>query len=183
MENRITILFEKGQINPDTFLLFQIRNSWDDILHAWQIAVGTKKLLFSSVFSIHIIIISLTADICLCQYTSYRYYTKNVWSDKPARTAATAHAMLENRFYILLPCWVARDAEHLCSICSRGFLTTNSTDQAEDTFPSPSLPRYSGFCCRWVLWMHIVLWFLTVNLKLHQEKCVQHFSVRNCLTC
>lgn len=139
MENRIIILFEKGQINPDIFLLFQIRNTWDDILHAWQIAIGNKKLLCSNVFSIHIIIISLTADICLCQYTSYHYYSKNVWSDKPARTAAAAHAMLENRFCILLPCWVARDAEHLCSICCvASSLPRAQIKQKTSSLPPPS---------------------------------------------
>lgn len=65
MENTITILFEKGQINPNPFLLFQIRNTCSNISHAWQRAVGIKKLLFSNVFSIHIIINSLAVDRCL----------------------------------------------------------------------------------------------------------------------
>lgn len=62
MENTITILFEEGQINPDPFLLFWIRDIHNDILRAWQIAVGTKKLLLSNMFSIYVIIIPLTIN-------------------------------------------------------------------------------------------------------------------------
>lgn len=65
MENTITILFEKKQTNPYPFLSETVRNICNDISHAWQIAVGTKKLLVSNVFSIHIITIPPTVDICL----------------------------------------------------------------------------------------------------------------------
>lgn len=161
----------KGKLIQIPFLLFQIRNIRDDILHAWQTTVGTKKLTFSNVFSIHIIIVSLTVDIYLFVNPQViSYYSKNVWSRKPgnARTAAAGHVMLEDRFYILLPCWVERDAEHLRSICSHCCLATDSADQTEDAFPSPSLLRYEGFVCRSFLCMRIEPQFLTANLDLDQ---------------
>lgn len=142
MENKITTLFEKGQSNTVSFLLFQIRNFWDDILHALQTAVGTKTLLFLQMLSIYIIIISLSVDIGLfVSLQVISYFSKNVWSHKPVNIRATAaeHATLEDRFYILLPCWVAREAEHFLSICSQCCLDTDSTDQAE----APSLPPAS----------------------------------------
>lgn len=65
MENKTPTLFDKGQTNTVSFLLFQMRNFWDDILHALQTVTGTKPLLFSQMLSIYIIIISLSVDISL----------------------------------------------------------------------------------------------------------------------
>lgn len=64
MENKPPTLFGKGQTDTVSFLLFQI-NFRDDILHALQIAIGTKALLFSQMLLIYIIIISLRVDISL----------------------------------------------------------------------------------------------------------------------
>lgn len=145
MENKIPTLFEKGQTNKVSFLLFQIRSFWEDILHALQIAIRTKPLLFSQMLSIYIIIIPLSVNRGLfVSLQVISYFSENVWSHRPVniRTAATEHATLEARFYILLSCWVAREAEHFVSICSQCCLDTDSTDQAEDTFASPSIIRY-----------------------------------------
>lgn len=58
------------------------------------------------------------------------------------RTAATEHATPEDRFYIILSCWIAKEAEHFLSICSQCCLDADSTDQAGNTFPPLSVMRY-----------------------------------------
>lgn len=172
MENKIPTLFEKGKTS--TFLLV-ISNKKLLRCHftCFTDSIGTKTLQFSQMFSIYIIIISLGWIIGFSvSLQVISYFSKNAWSCKPMniRTAATEHATLEDRFYIILSCWVAREAEHFLSICSQCCLDIDSIDQAENTFPSPSITRYQRFCWRLFLYACRVtvfdseFWFSSVKM-------------------